>query len=156
MKLFLTHTFCILAGFFAAGFIFLFFSSMSSLVWQDSIKINASYSLQVEGAKANKRGDFILAENMFQASDIIQSSVKPKTWDMTFPIYGWKKIGLVRYPDTTFSLPDLSVKAYLLEKQGRINDANVVYANLLKTNPSKNKEYFRSIAIQILSEFENG
>jgi len=156
MKAILTHTLCALIGFFLAGLVFLFMSSLTSFAWQDSIKIRASYSLQVAGAKAAQKGDLSLAGHLFFASDIIQSQVHPKQWHIAYPLQGWRSIGLVKDPDDTFYLPDLAVEAYLLEKHGKIDDANIVYAKLLKLEPSKDKTYFRSIAIQMLSAFEKG
>jgi hypothetical protein len=151
MKLLITHLLSAVVGFCVAAYGCLFLASLTSLVWQDSIKTEASNFFRLNGAKAVRQGDWASAGKLFRTSNDIAVSIKPSSWSISYPLHAWRLIQFVKYPDDTFSISDLSMEAYSLKKQGRLNEANYIYAELLKKNPSKNQAYFDAIAEQTLS-----
>ena len=156
MKYLVTHFLSAAIGFFVAAMLFLFLSSMASVVWQNDIKIRAAFLLQRDGAKAARIGDWPRVEQMFRASGNIQEIVQPTQWDILYPVRGWQLLGLVEYPDRTFSFPNLCIEAYSLKMQGKIEEANGVYARLTKLYPSKDQGYFDAVAQQSLHALSGG
>lgn len=156
MKGFVTHAVSLLVGFFLAAFVFLYLAKLTSIVWQNNLKGSITYLLQVDGAKAAQAKDWAHVQYAFQTSEKIESNVRPREWDVSLPIYGWSTVGLIKYSDHAFWLSDMSVLAYSLEQQGKVEEANNVYKMLSQAYPSKDRTYFDAIAQQSLSALANG
>jgi len=146
----------LLIGFFLAALFFLYLSQLSSIVWQNNLKVAATYSLQVDGAKAAQAKDWARVQYAFQTSENIQSNIEPREWVISLPIYAWSTVGLVQYADHAFWLSDMSIVAYSLEQQGKTEEANNIYKMLLQKYPSKDRVYFDAVAQQSLSALSTG
>ncbi len=156
MKSFVTHSLCLLIGFFLAAIVFLYMAKISSGVWQNDLKGAVAYSLQVEGARAAQEKDWARVQYAFQASDNIRSNVRPKQWAVSYPIYGWSTAGLVESSSHAFRLSDMSIVAYSLEQQGKSEEASNIYKMLSQMYPSKDRTYFDAVAQQSLSALGRG
>ncbi|WP_155123111.1 MULTISPECIES: hypothetical protein [Burkholderia cepacia complex] len=151
MRTILTHTLSGLVGAVLAAYACLFFSSLASFTWQDELKIRAAYALRLEGARAAQANNWALASGQFHSASEIALTVGPRTWGIGYPLHAWRLTGFAKDPDDTFLISDLSIEAYSMQKQGNLDGADKIYNELIKKNPSKNKEYFEGVAEQTLS-----
>jgi hypothetical protein len=151
MRAILTHILSGLVGAALAAYGCLIFSSLASFTWQDELKIRAAYTLRLEGARAAQANNWVQASGQFYSANQIALTVSPKSWSIKYPLLAWRLIGYVKDPDDTFLISDLAIQAYSMQKQGRSDDADKIYSELIKKDPSKNKEYFEGVAQQTLS-----
>ncbi|RUL74565.1 hypothetical protein [Dyella choica] len=151
MRTILTHALSGLVGALLATYACLFLSSLASFTWQDELKIRAAYALRQEGARAAQADNWELAGGQFHSASQIALTVATKTWSIGYPIYAWRLIGFSRDPDETFLISNLSIEAYSMQKQGRLDAADKIYSELIKNDPSKNRGYFEGVAEQTLS-----
>jgi hypothetical protein len=155
MKTILSHAFSFILGLLVAALSLLYLAKSSSLVWQNELKGSAAYSLQIKGAKAASAGNWADTQHEFETSEWLRSDIKPREWKISFPLFGWSVAGLVAGHDSTFSISDKAILAYALDQQGKHAEADSVYQDLLKSDPSKDRSYYTSLAKQDLSTLSN-
>lgn len=153
MKNFLTHALCILVGFGLSAVLFLQLSKVSSLPWQNDLKVTATYQLQSRGAAAAQANDWASVQFAFQTAQDFQSRLQPKEWGIARPIYAWSTADLVAYTKDSFWMVNTSIIAYSLERQGKAKEAENIYKDLMQKYPSKDKSYFETVAQQSLTAF---
>lgn len=153
MKLFFSHMLFLLLGVCFSAVFFLHLSKISSLPWQNDLKVTATYLLQSQGALAAQENDWAHVQFAFEEAEELQSRLQPKEWGLARPIYAWSTASLVSYANGSFSMVNTSVVAYSLEEQGKASAAESAYQNLIKEYPSRDKAYFRAVAQQSLAAF---
>jgi hypothetical protein len=154
MKSFFTHAMCFIVGFCLSAFLLLQLSKVSSLLWQNDLKVTATYQLQLQGASAARDKDWTSVQFAFQAAENLQSEIQPREWGFMRPVYAWSTTGLISYAKDSFWMINTSIIAYSLERQGKAEEAESIYKGLMKKYPAKDRSYFQAVAQQSLAALD--